>query len=152
MSSENGPLNTIKVNPVPVFDAVGYSRLEFQKNDIGQEVQILKSHKKTYAGMRSVSSISITDQGGLWFGHGFYNELRLNENLNIGLSFLPGIYARGKEVDLGGWLMFRAGVEFIIPVSLGSSISFSYDHRSSGDIWSYNPGLETWQIRFRTLL
>ena len=32
-------------------------------------------------------------------------------------------------------------------------ISLGYDHRSSGDIWEYNPGMETVKISFiKTLI
>ena len=43
--------------------------------------------------------------------------------------------------------MFRSGIEVGMKVNESWSISMAYDHRSSGDLWKYNPGLETWQIR-----
>ena len=39
--------------------------------------------------------------------------------------------------------MFRSGVELEYKVSSDWNISVGYDHRSSGDIWEYNPGMET---------
>ena len=39
--------------------------------------------------------------------------------------------------------MFRSGIELEFKLDNLWNISFAYDHRSSGDIWKYNPGLET---------
>ena len=49
-------------------------------------------------------------------------------------------------MDLGGWLMFRSGIELEYKIGKLWNMSIAYDHRSSGDLWKYNPGLET--IRF----
>ena len=77
---------------------------------------------------------------------GFSNTLRLSDAYQVNLRFLPGVYSRGKDVDLGGWIMFRSeiGLEYHISDNWGVSVSF--DHRSSGDIWPYNPGMETIQL------
>ena len=145
-------LDGVTSNPLSEFYSVGYGRLDFQKEDIGQELQYIKSHAMSYGTLGSISSLSFTDDGGFWVGHGFYNELTAYNKATIGFSFVPGVYVKGREVDLGGWLMFRSGIEFVFPLSKKKSISFSYDHRSSGDIWPFNPGLETWHVRFRTAL
>ena len=42
--------------------------------------------------------------------------------------------------------MFRSGIELEYQIGNFWKISVAYDHRSSGDIWKYNPGLET--VRF----
>ena len=39
--------------------------------------------------------------------------------------------------------MFRSGVELEYKVNYDWHVALSYDHRSSGDIWKYNPGMET---------
>ena len=145
-------LDGLELNREVEFETIGYSKLEFQKEVIGGELQYIKAHNISYGPLQTISSFSATESGGLWFGHGFYNQIDFTNSVQIGLSFIPGLYLQGQEVDLGGWLMFRSGVELIIPLNTKKSLTFSYDHRSSGDIWSYNPGLETWQIRFRTYL
>ena len=91
-------------------------------------------------------SISITDQGGLWLGSGFIKKVKLNDKFNLNFDFLPGVYLQNNEVDLGGWLMFRSGIELEYKIGKLWNMSIAYDHRSSGDLWKYNPGLET--IRF----
>ena len=50
------------------------------------------------------------------------------------------------EEDLGGWIMFRSGIELEYTLNNDWKISIGYDHRSSGDIWEYNPGMETVKI------
>jgi hypothetical protein len=151
-SPEEPLLNSIEVNHEVAFKSVGFSYLEFQKEIIGTEIQYINGHDFSYGPLQVISSVSATESGGIWVGSGFYNQIDLKKSAQIGFSFVPGIYFQGEEVDLGGWLMFRSGVELIFPIGQSNSISFSYDHRSSGDIWPYNPGLETWQIRFRTYM
>jgi hypothetical protein len=47
--------------------------------------------------------------------------------------------------------MFRSGIEFGFTVNEEWNLGVSYDHRSSGDIWVYNPGMETLQIKIGRL-
>ena len=42
--------------------------------------------------------------------------------------------------------MFRSGIELEYEIHSDWKISFGYDHRSSGDLWDYNPGMETIKI------
>ena len=44
--------------------------------------------------------------------------------------------------------MFRSGVELEYTIDRHWKVSLGYDHRSSGDIWEYNPGMETIKISF----
>ena len=129
------------------FQTVGIGKLEFQKEWIGSDYQFTVADRRGYGPLQRTHSLSITDHYGLWVGTGFNNPIALNNRLLVRFSFLPGVYQQGGEVDLGGWLMFRSGVELEFSLSEVISLSVSYDHRSSGDLWPYNPGLESWQIR-----
>ena len=40
----------------------------------------------------------------------------------------------------------RSGIELEYSINTDWKISLGYDHRSSGDIWKYNPGMETVKI------
>ena len=91
-------------------------------------------------------SLSITDQGGFWLGYGFIRKVKLNNNLSFNFDFFPGLYMKNSEEDLGGWLMFRSGIELEYTIDTDWKISIGYDHRSSGDLWDYNPGMETVKI------
>ena len=100
-----------------------------------------------YGPLKPIFSASLTDQNGFWIGAGFENQLRIIDNISATFSFMPGIYSQGQEEDLGGWLMFRSGIGLRYDYSDQMGISIIYDHRSSGDIWDYNPGMETMQIK-----
>ena len=55
---------------------------------------------------------------------------------------------KNDEEDLGGWIMFRSGIELEYSLNNDWKISIGYDHRSSGDIWEYNPGMETVENKY----
>lgn len=93
---------------------------------------------------------SITDEGGLWLGYGLYQQFGFTlgqQEMFLGLSFAPGLYIQGGEVDLGLPLEFRSGFEVGTYLDDHWRISLSYDHRSNGDLSAVNPGLETIALR-----
>ena len=92
--------------------------------------------------------VIITDEGGLWLGSGFIRKINLIENIYINFDFFPGLYIQNDEENLGGWLMFRSGIELEYSINTDWNISIGYDHRSSGDLWEYNPGMETVRLSF----
>ena len=119
------------------------SAVEFQNKIVGQEVQYSFYENKKFGPLQRGRSISLTDQGGLWLGSGFIRRVELNHAFNLNFDFFPGVYIKNNEEDLGGWIMFRSGIELEYSLDTEWKISLGYDHRSSGDIWKYNPGLET---------
>ncbi len=123
-----------------------WSGVEFQNKLVGQEVQYTFYENKRFGPLQRGRSISITDQGGLWVGYGYINKFRLNDVLKFNFDFFPGIYLQNGEEDLGGWIMFRSGIELEYSINDDWNISLGYDHRSSGDLWNYNPGMETVKI------
>jgi lipid A 3-O-deacylase len=93
---------------------------------------------------------SITDQGGLWLGYGLYQQFGFNlgqQDYFLGLTFAPGLYIQGGEVDLGLPLEIRSGFEVGTYINDDWRLSLSYDHRSNGDLVALNPGIETIEIR-----
>ena len=128
------------------------SAVEFQNKIVGQEVQYSFFENRKFGPLQRGRSISLTDQGGLWFGYGFIRKVKLNNNFNFNFDFFPGLYFKGKEEDLGGWLMFRSGIELELFINRDWTISLGYDHRSSGDLWDYNPGMETIKISFSKVM
>ena len=122
------------------------SAVEFQNKIVGQEVQYSFFENKKFGPLQRGRSISLTDQGGLWLGYGFIRKVELNHTLNFNFDFFPGFYLKNSEEDLGGWIMFRSGLELEYSINTDWKISIGYDHRSSGDIWEYNPGMETIKI------
>lgn len=145
-SAENPIKNGFPKNITQPFEKITFSMVEFQDKIVGTEVQYSHYLDKKYGPIQPGFSISITDQGGLWLGSGFIKKVNLTNNFNLNFDFFPGIYVQNNEVDLGGWLMFRSGIELEYKIGNLWNISIAYDHRSSGDIWIYNPGLETIKI------
>ena len=125
------------------FEKITFSMVEFQEKIIGRELQYSYYLNKKYGPIQPGYSVSVTDEGGSWFGYGFIRKVNLFDDFNLNFDFFPGIYLQNNEVDLGGWLMFRSGIELEYEFGSLWNISIAYDHRSSGDIWKYNPGLET---------
>ena len=132
--------------------SLSFSAVQFQKEFIGSEVSFFQASPTSFGPLQPSFAASVTDEKGLWFGAGFTNIFTIQNNNFLSLSFLPGVYDKGEEEDLGGWLMFRSGVEVGHYMSSDWFVSFQYDHRSSGDIWAYNPGIETFQFRLGRLL
>ena len=145
-SAENPIKNGFPKNITQPYEKITFSIVEFQDKIVGTEVQYSHYLEKKYGPIQPGFSISITDQGGLWLGSGFIKKVNLTNNFNLNFDFFPGIYVQNNEVDLGGWLMFRSGIELEYKIGNLWNISIAYDHRSSGDIWIYNPGLETIKI------
>jgi hypothetical protein len=143
LSNENPIKNGFPLTMSESYAKYTLSDVEFQNKIVGKEVQYSFYENKKFGPVQRGRSISVTDQGGLWFGYGFIRKIRLNHNLNFNLDFFPGIYFKNSEEDLGGWLMFRSGIELEYSISPDWNISIGYDHRSSGDLWEYNPGMET---------
>ena len=130
------------------------SKLNLKLNEIvGKEVQYSLYGNKRFGPLQSGQSISVTDQGGVWVGFGFIRKVRLSDYYTFNFDFFPGVYLKNSEEDLGGWLMFRSGLELECAIDSDWKLSLGYDHRSSGDIWDYNPGMETIKISFiKTLI
>ncbi len=146
LSHENPIRNGFPENLAESYVKYTLSDVEFQNNIVGKEIQYSFYEQKKFGPLQRGRSISITDQGGLWVGVGFVRKVKLNDAFNFNFDFFPGVYLKNREEDLGGWLMFRSGIELEYSINRNWKISLGYDHRSSGDIWKYNPGMETIKI------
>ena len=146
ISYENPIRNGFPEGIAESYEKYTWSDVEFQEKIVGKEIQYSYYEEKKFGPLQRGRSVSITDQGGLWAGFGFIRKVKLNNALNFNLDFFPGIYVKNGEEDLGGWIMFRSGIELEYTLNNDWKISMGYDHRSSGDIWEYNPGMETVKI------
>ena len=146
LSYENPVKNGFPLSITESYIKHSVSAVEFQNKIVGQEIQYSFYEKKKFGPLQRGRSISLTDQGGLWLGYGFIRKVNLNHSLNFNFDFFPGVYVKNNEEDLGGWIMFRSGIELEYSINSDWKISLGYDHRSSGDIWKYNPGMETIKI------
>ena len=132
--------------------SVNLSIVQFQRESVGSELGYFHTAPVSFGPFQPSYAVSITNQKGAWFGGGLSNTFMLSENDFLSLSFIPGVYSKGNDEDLGGWLMFRSGIELGRYLSKSWFASVSYDHRSSGDLWFYNPGMETIQFRLGRIL
>lgn len=146
ISYENPIRNGFPEGIAESYEKYTWSDVEFQEKIVGKEIQYSYYEEKKFGPLQRGRSVSITDQGGLWAGFGFIRKVKLNNALNFNLDFFPGIYVKNGEEDLGGWLMFRSGLELQYVINSNWKVSLGYDHRSSGDLWDYNPGMETLKI------
>ena len=145
-SAENPVRNGFPETITQSYEKITFSKVEFQEKIVGSELQYSYYLNRKYGPVQPGYSISVTDNSGLWFGSGFIKKVKLNNNFNLNFDFFPGVYVKNDEVDLGGWLMFRSGIELEYEIENTWKLSIAYDHRSSGDIWQYNPGLETIKV------
>ena len=146
LSSENPIKNGFPESIVDSYTKYTWSDVEFQNQIIGKEIQYSFYEKKKFGPLQRGRSISITDQGGIWAGYGFIRKVKLTDNLDFNFDFFPGFFLKNNEEDLGGWVMFRSGIELEYRLVSDWKIAIGYDHRSSGDLWKYNPGMETIKI------
>ena len=143
LSYENPIKNGFPESIVDSYTKYTWSDVEFQNQIIGKEIQYSFYEKKKFGPLQRGRSISITDQGGIWAGYGFIRKVKLTDTLDFNFDFFPGFYLKNNEEDLGGWVMFRSGIELEYRLLNDWKMSIGYDHRSSGDLWKYNPGMET---------
>ena len=143
VSNENPIARGFPESVASSYTKYTFSSVEFQNKVVGQEIQYSFYENKKFGPLQRGRSLSITDQGGLWLGYGFIRKVKINNVLNFNFDFFPGVYFKNREEDLGGWLMFRSGIELEYSINDSWRISLGYDHRSSGDLWDYNPGMET---------
>ena len=138
-------LDGLTFREVPAFSQVGVSSVYFQREVIGSEVAFYSEENYAFGPLQPFLSASVTNDGGTWLGYGFVNSIQVTDEFGFRLKFAPGVYRPGQEVALGGWLMFKSGIEINYTMS-DWKFSLGFDHRSSGDIWDYNPGMETLQL------
>ena len=146
LSFENPIKNGFPEGLAESYEKYSLSNVEFQNEIVGKEFQYSFYENKRFGPLQRGQSISVTDQGGIWVGYGFIRKVRLSNAFNFNFDFFPGVYLKNNEEDLGGWLMFRSGLELEYIIDPRWRVSLCYDHRSSGDIWEYNPGMETIKI------
>ena len=146
LSFENPIKNGFPEGLAESYEKYSLSNVEFQNEIVGKEFQYSFYENKRFGPLQRGQSISVTDQGGIWVGYGFIRKVRLSNAFNFNFDFFPGVYLKNNEEDLGGWLMFRSGLELEYTIDPRWRVSLCYDHRSSGVIWEYNPGMETIKI------
>src|SRR5680860_252018 len=122
--------------------------LVFQEKHVGEEIFIRKQTGIARGPFQFTYGVSVTDEGGLWLGMGNTTTYSTpNDRWYAQFHAMPGLYARGGEVELGGPIEFRSGIELGYQNREGVRIGLGADHRSNAGIYSNNPGVET--VHFR---
>ncbi len=122
--------------------------LVFQDGRVGEEVFIRKQTAMARGPFQFTYGASITDEGGLWVGLGSTTTYSTpNNQWYAQFHAMPGLYAQGGDVDLGGPIEFRSGIELGYQNREGVRIGLGADHRSNAGLYRDNPGVET--VHFR---
>lgn len=91
---------------------------------------------------------SYGENGELWLGAGQTWKVDFGRSpWYTELHAMVGLYEPNGGFDLGGLIEFRSGIEVGYENRKGWRYALSYDHRSNADIYSNNPGVETYQFR-----
>jgi hypothetical protein len=62
-------------------------------------------------------------------------------------SVMPGVYSRGRGVDLGGNFQIRSSLELGYELPSAVRLSVGFDHRSNADTNAFNPGMDGVHLR-----
>ena len=132
------------------YNSLSVGVVEFQGDVVSEELYFRRDTSLGFGPFRTIYGASATTDGELWAGIGLstYHALDVgNGELFASLHFMPGLYAENGGIDLGGPVEFRSGIEVGYEAGNGIRYAFSFDHRSNGEIYDDNPGLETYQFR-----
>ena len=122
--------------------------LVFQKKHVGEEIFIRNQTSIARGPFQFTYGASVTDDGGLWLGIGHTTTYSSpSDRWYAQFHAMPGAYARGGDVALGGPIQFRSGIELGYQNREGVRIGLGADHRSNAGIYTSNPGVET--VHFR---
>ena len=120
----------------------------FQEATVGEEFYLRKQTGVARGPFQLTYGASVTDAGGVWIGLGNTTTYTTaNNRWYAQFHTMPGLYLQGDEVDLGGSIQFRSGIEIGYENRAGVRMGLSVDHRSNAGLDSRNPGLETVQFR-----
>ena len=121
--------------------------VSFQEEIEGGELQLRRDFGVLLGPFQPSLGVSVATGGAAWLGAGVQYTLDGPGALYLQGHVMPGVYFPADGRDLGGGLQFRSGIELGYESPSGLRIGLSFDHRSNADFLTYNPGLETLQLR-----
>jgi hypothetical protein len=119
----------------------------FQEDIEGGEIALRRDFGVMLGPFQPTLGLSTASGGATWLGAGVLYTLEGPFDLYLQGHVMPGLYLPAGGRDLGGSLQFRSGIELGYEASSGLRLGLAFDHRSNADLFSYNPGLETLQLR-----
>jgi hypothetical protein len=148
MSQNYCETGCLKTRHVQSYNSISAGDVIFQRNTVGKELYIRRDTKLSQGPFQVIWGASISNDADYWIGVGHaWTKSWPNSNMYVQLHAMPGLYFPKNGTRIGGTIEFRSGVELGYVAKNGARIGLSYDHRSNADINSYNPGLETFQLR-----
>jgi hypothetical protein len=121
--------------------------LIFQDETDGAELYLRRDFGVLLGPFQPSLGVSVATGGATWIGAGVQYTLEGPADLYLQGHVMPGAYFPADGRDLGGGLQFRSGIELGYEAPSGLRVGLSFDHRSNADFQSYNPGLESLQLR-----
>ncbi len=122
----------------------GYSNSEFQST----EGYLRFDFPQKYGRIGHAAGISYSNEKDLWIGYGItWKEYLPDTPIYLQFHLMPGMQWRGEGVELGGPIEVRSGIEVGFEAPKGLRMGVSFDHRSNGEMYDENPGLDTVQFR-----
>lgn len=119
------------------------------RQSLSQELRLQYYQDHTFGPLQPVAEVSVTADGGAYVGAGFamrkdFDALGLP--LFAGGEVVTGLWMQGGDVDLGGPIEFRTGLELGVRLD-DWRLSVMTDHRSNAGLYERNPGLESVSLR-----
>ncbi len=147
ISAFEGINSDVEVAPPPPQLAVSLGNASVNKVKGNKELGVSYFFGKKYGPWQPVISSSITAKGGAWVGFGGNINLQKGP-VYFSSYFIPGLYSKGNDVELGSIIEFKSGIEVGYEFDNSSKISVGYDHRSNADLGFTNPGMESIYLRY----
>lgn len=134
------------------FGTVGIAADQIDGDSFGTEGRVSYYPGVAYGPLRPVLDISANSEGLGFAGAGFALQKDFDLGplpLFAGMEFVPGFWIGDRPEDLGGAFSVRSGVELGVHLDGldGARVSVMLDHRSNGDIYSENAGVESIGLR-----
>ncbi|WP_112324483.1 acyloxyacyl hydrolase [Oceanibium sediminis] len=119
------------------------------RQTLSEELRLQLYQDRTYGPLQPVAEVSVTADGGTYLGAGF--AMRRDFDLGglplfAGGEVVTGLWLQGGDVDLGGPIEFRTGLELGVRFDEWR-LSVMTDHRSNAGLYRENPGLESISLR-----
>ncbi len=118
---------------------------------IAREIYLSYDHATRYGPFQPTAGLSFTDEGAIWIGIGA-KWTATADRFFFEASLLPGLTARGDGPDLGGIVHFRSAIAVGYLFDSDATLALTLDHRSNGDLFETNPGMDTVGIRYSIVL
>ncbi len=134
------------------FGTVSLGQTQIDGDDAGTEGRVSWYPGVTFGPVRPVMEIGAGSDGGNYAGVGLALQKEVDLGpvpLFLGMEFVPGIWVGDEADELGGPFTIRSGVEVGVRLGAmdGARLSVIMDHRSNGDLYSKNAGVESIGVR-----